>query len=140
MALPYTFCTPGAFGKPNARVREWTVPTTPRDLQDFRTALVHHAYAIRILRFKNGHLQHGSNKTITQRWLAERDTRDGDALNAWNARLNGRRNLSMQDIALLHTHLPDCLPNQQFIDDLLAVVEHGCAPPPGWNEPDRRKA
>lgn len=90
--------------------------------------MVQHAIAISARRYKNF-------QRITQDALGRLDSRP-DATNKWNARLNGRINMTMKDIAVLIKFLPESMPPEADIQTLLGVAEHGMTPPSGWAEID----
>lgn len=127
---PRQWCSPTrAFGDPHAPVRVWQPPHgRPHLLDEFRAGVVQHAIAISVRRYKN-------SQEITQDDLGRLDTRP-DATNKWNARLNGRINMTLKDIAVLIRFLPSGLPPEAEIQILLDVVEHKRPPPPGWLEID----
>lgn len=74
-----------------------------------------HAICIAVRRHKN---QHG----VTQERLARLDDRS-NAGPRWNALLNGRRLMALEDVAFLMLHSPDALPTRDAVTTLPAVAE-----------------
>lgn len=122
---PRYWCEPPtAFGDPAATVREWQPPGRPHLLDEFRAAVMQHAIAISVRRYKNG-------AGLTQEALGDLDGRP-DARNKWNARLNGRINMTMKDMATLVAILPGAMPTEAKMRTLLRVAEHQETRPRGW--------
>ena len=91
--------------------------------------MLQHAICIAVRRHKN---EHG----VSQERVARLDARS-NAMNRWNAMLNGRTLMSLEDIAFLMLHFPDALPKREAVTTLLAVAENTAPPPSGWDEVDR---
>jgi len=131
--VPRRFCAPvEAFGTPNAPERTWLPPTDsndPKDWSEFREAVLQHAIYIAVRRHKN-------DQGMTQERLASLDDRS-NSQPRWNAMLNGRRLMSLEDIAFLLLHFPEALPTASDVSTLLAVAEKTTAPPADWAEVDR---
>jgi len=96
-------------------------------MAQFRAAVVQNAISVYVRKHKN------ATKT-PQRKLAALDGRV-TALDNWNARLNGRENLTTSDIATLIAVLPGAMPSEAQIADFITVAEGG-ARPVGWKWPD----
>lgn len=129
-AGPRKWCEPAsAFGKPNAEVRVWQPPdgSDKVEVAQFRAAVMQNVICIFVREHKE------ASKT-PQRELASRDGRY-TALDMWNARLNGRENLTISDIATLIAVLPGAMPHEEDIQEFINVAE-GNPPPSGWKWPD----
>lgn len=128
---PRDWCDPKtAFGDPNAKARAWVVPVHGSDLPEFRAAVVQHAIAISVRRYKNNH-------GVTQHDLAQQDDRRQESLK-WNSRLNGRHGLTLTDLTVILRVLPGAMPSEGSIRRLLKVAQ-GAPRPAGWTEVDTRK-
>ncbi|MDQ3525356.1 MAG: hypothetical protein M3451_09920, partial [Chloroflexota bacterium] len=133
------WCKPtSAFGKLKVKgrkwqPREWQPPSgsDPVEVAQFRAAVMQNAIAVHVREFKNG-------VAMRRTGLAALDDRL-DAVDLWDARLNGHENLTTQDIATLLTVLPDAMPDPTFIATFLAVAQ-GAPPPPGWEYDDTSTA
>jgi hypothetical protein len=131
---PRDWCDPPeAFGDRLAPTRRWNPPRAGADqheIENFRSAVVQHAIAISVRRYKN-------EKGWTQERLAEMDGRWPDTGTArWNERLNGRTSLTMRDVSVILRLLPGALPSEAHVQRLLAVAEKATNPPPNWDEVD----
>lgn len=130
---PRSWCSPKeAFGDPAAPVRRWLPPTGEAELFLFRAAVVQHAIAVTVRRYKNAH----KPDPMTQDDLGRMDFRQ-DAANQWNKRLNGRSPLTLRDVAWLMSKLPGALPSEGDIQVWLDVAEKKMARPAGWPEVDQ---
>lgn len=78
-------------------------------------------------------------KGVAQEELARRDLRS-DSMNMWNARLCGRANLTMQDIATLMMVLPGAMPSEETVRLFIDVAEGTVPRPQFWKYPDTSKA
>lgn len=131
---PRDWCTPpSAFGSPSGQSRTWNPPLgdddTPENWAQFRAAVIQHAIAITVRRAKNAHEPH----PLTQEDLARLDKRFGtQGKNKWNARLNGRTAMSLPDISVLMTLLPDALPTEEEIRPLVEAAENRTPPHQNW--------
>lgn len=129
---PCDWCSPrGAFGDPAAPVRRWLPPEGEAELFLFRAAVVQHAVAVTVRRFKNAH----KPDPITQDDLGRMDFRQ-DAANHWNRRLNGREAMSLRDVAWLMSKLPGAMPSESDIQVWLNVAEKKEPRPSNWPEVD----
>lgn len=97
-------------------------------MSKFRAAVVQNVICLWVRRHKN-------EVGKTQDFLAANDAR-GDGASKWNARLNGRIPLTMQDYATLLRILPDALPAPWDIQPFLDAAEKRGELPPGWDWPD----
>lgn len=131
---PRKWCDPpSSFGKLKAEVRVWQ-PPDGRDMVEvaqFRAAVMQNAICLFVREHKE------ASKT-PQRELASRDGRY-TALDMWNARLNGRENLTISDIATLITVMPGAMPHEAEIKEFIDVAE-GKPPPAGWRWRDTSTA
>jgi hypothetical protein len=131
---PRNWCDPPeAFGDREAATRRWNPPRAGADqheIEDFRSAVIQHAIAISVRRYKN-------KMGWTQERLADLDGRWPDTGTArWNERLNGRTRLTMRDVSVIMRLLPGAMPSEKQVQTLLAVAEKRQPPPPRWRERD----
>lgn len=109
----------------------WLLPdgSDPVEMSKFRAAVMQSVICLWVRRHKN-------EVGKTQDFLAANDER-GDGASKWNARLNGRIPLTMQDYATLLRILPDALPAPWEIQPFLDAAEKRDVPlPSGWDWPD----
>lgn len=128
---PRFWCEPSAaFGRLGVRERVWLPPdeTDFAARTRFQAAVVQNAICVHVRQHKNA-------KGIAQEAIARFDKR-ADAFKAWNARLCGRRAMSLQDLAVLITFLDGALPAEDEIRAFIEVAE-GAEPPSNWTWPDR---
>lgn len=131
---PRDWCVPkGSFGDPNALNRHWEPPSSETELPLFRAAVVQHAIAVSVRRWKNAHGKMTQDQLAT---LDKADGRPGSNVIEWNARLNGRRTITLADIAVIIRHLPEAMPTEDFISTLLRVAEKEMPRPTWWSEVD----
>lgn len=101
-------------------------------LSKFRAAVMQNVICVAVREYK-------FDKGIAQEVLSRTDQR-ADSANMWNARLCGRANLTMQDLATLIRHWPEAIPDAMNIERFLAVAEGRMAPPRYWPFPDTAAA
>lgn len=109
----------------------WLPPDPDRDpvaVSKFRAAVMQNAVALAVRSFKNVN-------GVPQEELARRDAR-ADAMKMWNARLCGRANLTMQDMATLMVVLPGAMPDEAGIRIMIDVAEGTRPRPRFWDFPD----
>jgi hypothetical protein len=94
----------------------------------FMAAVVQNAICLKVREFKN-------ETGMAQEQLAREDER-ADSFKAWNARLCGRKAMSLQDIAMLMTIVPGALPAEVDIQVFLDVALGKTDPPADWAWPD----
>lgn len=137
MAIPRSYCDPpesfGQVDQGDQKVppRVW-IPPNPNDataVAKFRAAVMQNVICCRVRLHKN-------DTGLPQAELIRRDTRP-DAATQWRARLNGRANLTTQDIVTLMMVLPGAMPREGEIKEFIEVVEKHREPPENWRWTDR---
>ena len=132
--VPRRFCDPAsAFGDPSATERVWLPPvgsSAAEDWAEFREAVLQHAICIAVRR------RNQQQRGLLIERLARLDDRS-NAASRWNAMLEGRRLMSLEDLAFLLLHFPQVVPEWEAVTTLLTVAEKEEPPPYGWDEVDR---
>lgn len=132
---PRSWCDPPeSFGRLDAEKRVWLPPSgaDPVLATKFGAAVVQSAICLHTRMFKN-------EIGMAQEQLARHDSRP-DSFKAWNARLCGRRAMTLQDIAVLLSIVPGAFPGEAQIRDFLQVTTGEAGPPLGWRWPDTSAA
>lgn len=122
---PRRWCDPPtAFGKIGVK-RMWRLPDKeePSEVAKFRAAAMQNVICVSIREAKNlERYGRDGNKKLTQEALATLDKRP-DGLKKWNAKLGGRMNLSLADLATLAIVLPGAVPPEYEVREFIDWLE-----------------
>jgi hypothetical protein len=104
----------------------------PLAVSKFRAAVMQNVIVLAVR-------EHKSLQGLPQEALGRRDLRS-DSMNMWNARLCGRANLTMQDMATLMMVLPGAMPGEESVRLFIDVAEGTVPRPKFWDYPDSSQA